>query len=480
VSTPKVLIADDSPLVLRMIEKMLESAGFGVVTARDGLEAIDRVFEEDVGLVILDVMMPRMTGYQACRLLKSEPATRGVPVVILTSRDQAGDRFWGLQTGADYYVTKDADPQRILTLVKQIMADEAGRSRPRPEGRRTSMDVLSRVNELLDRKLYEATILTEISRVARSLVHFDETFTSVMGIVSRVLDYAVGGMAFLEGEELDVVLLLQRPASPPVIEEAKARLLDAVARHQGTGPLGKVQARLFAPGGPGMTGAEETSLGGFAAYPIVTNNRLTGLLALAGKAASRIGAETEDFLAQVANQAHIVVENSRLFDRVRNLSMRDSLTDLFNHRHSIELINTEIERVGRYEGGISILMIDIDNFKAVNDRHGHQAGDAILRETAKLMREHLRTVDSLGRYGGEEFVAVLPQTLYPDARQTAERIRVAMEGHSFRAAGRELRVTVSIGVATYPSDRVDSAGSLIREADQALYRAKGEGRNRVT
>ena len=110
----KVLIADDSPLALRTIEKLLTEAGLAVVTARDGLEALDKVVSDDIDLVILDVMMPRMNGYQACRLLKSEPTTRGVPVVILTSKDQEGDRFWGLETGADYYITKDSEPQRIM------------------------------------------------------------------------------------------------------------------------------------------------------------------------------------------------------------------------------------------------------------------------------------------------------------------------------------------------------------------------------
>src|SRR5512134_1754578 len=103
---------------------MLSTAGLGVVTARDGLEAVEKAIGEDVSLVILDVMMPRMNGYQACRLLKTEPATRHVPVVILTSKDQAGDRFWGLETGADYYVTKDSEPHRILELVKNILAGE--------------------------------------------------------------------------------------------------------------------------------------------------------------------------------------------------------------------------------------------------------------------------------------------------------------------------------------------------------------------
>ncbi len=478
-TTPKILIADDSPLVLRMLERLLQEAGLGVVTAKDGLEAIEKAFVEDVQLVVLDVMMPRMNGYQACRLLKTEPSTKGIPIVILTSKDQAGDRFWGLETGADYYITKDADPQKILELVKKVLASPKDGAPPHVNAEaRTGVDILSRVNDLLDRKLFEATILSEIGRVARSIVRFDESFTSVMGIVGRVVDFTIGAMAFVEDEDLDVFLLLQRPATPAVIEDAKGRLLEAIAGQRVGIPFAKVQARLFAPGGA-KPGAEETSLGGFASFPITTGGRLVGLLAVGGKGTARLGGDIESLLAHAANQAYIVLENSRLFERIRNLSIRDSLTDLYNHKHTMDLVANEVGRVGRYEGGVSLAMVDIDNFKQINDAHGHQAGDTVLRDVARILRDTLRTVDSLGRYGGEEFAAILPHTDYDEALQTGERIRHAVADHPFRIGPRELRVTVSVGVATYPSDKVDSPGTLLREADQALYRAKQAGRNRV-
>ncbi len=132
-STQKVLVADDSPVVLRMLEKIVTGAGFQVVLAHDGLEAVEKAFTDSLDLVVLDVGMPRMNGYQACRLLKSEAATRDLPVIILTSKDQEADRFWGLETGADYYVTKDAEPLRILELVKNVLLEE--RQRKRPAGR---------------------------------------------------------------------------------------------------------------------------------------------------------------------------------------------------------------------------------------------------------------------------------------------------------------------------------------------------------
>ncbi|HEY6546882.1 MAG TPA: response regulator, partial [Vicinamibacteria bacterium] len=222
----KVLIADDSPVVLSSLQAMLGAAGVAVVTARDGLEALEKAFAEEVSLAVLDVNMPRMTGYQACRLLKTEPQTRDLPVIILTGRDQAGDRFWGLETGADYYLTKDADPARLLELVKNILAGPGPARPPAESPGPSSLDVLSRVNELLDRRLYQATILSQIGRVARNLVHFEETFTSVMGLAAQVVDFTVGGMAFVDEEGVVAVLIQHRPAAATVVEEAKARLLQ--------------------------------------------------------------------------------------------------------------------------------------------------------------------------------------------------------------------------------------------------------------
>jgi two-component system cell cycle response regulator len=476
----KVLIADDSPVFLKSLDALLRAAGLEVVTARDGLEALEKAFAEDVSLAVLDVSMPRMTGYQACRLLKTEPQTRGLPVIILTGRDQAGDRFWGLETGADYYVTKDAEPARLIELVKNILDSSAQAEASGPATERSSdLDVLSRVNELLDRRLYQATILSQIGRVARSLVHFEETFTSVMGLVAQVVDYTVGAMAFVDDESLLALVTQNRPASPTVLEEAKARLLQAVAAEQPNRPFPKAETRIFPPRGGGRGGTPEDALQAFCSFPIATNGRLSGVLALGGRAVAQLDGDTHSFLAQVANQAHMVVENSRLIERLRNLAIRDSLTELYNHRHAMDLLANEFERVGRYAAGVSLLMLDLDEFKRVNDEHGHPAGDAVLKEMAGVLKETLRTVDSVGRYGGEEFVIILPHTSPEEAHATAERIRRKVQGHVFWVGAKPLNVTVSVGVASYPSTSVDSPASLVREADRALYRAKEGGRNRV-
>jgi diguanylate cyclase (GGDEF)-like protein len=334
--------------------------------------------------------------------------------------------------------------------------------------------------------------------VARNLGQPEETFSSVMALVGRVVDFTVGGMAFLDVDTLEMLFHVTRPVPPAVVEEAKARLQEAATRDHGA-PFASVRARVVGPppeatGGSGGTGEspqlderarihsarakDETTLGAFACFPVVTQQAVTGMLALAGGSVEHLEPDTERLLGTVANLGHIVVENSRLWERVRNLSMRDSLTDAYNHRHSIDLVSNEVQRVGRYQESFSILMVDVDHLKDVNERHGHPAGDAVLRELAQILKDTLRTVDSVGRYGGEEFIAVLPHTSYDEARLTAERLRQKVAARAFRG-GLPVPVTVSVGVATYPSAQVDSANTLIREADLALYRAKAGGRNRV-
>jgi diguanylate cyclase (GGDEF)-like protein len=474
-----ILIADDSPLVLRMLESMFHEAGLSVLTAKDGLEAVQKAFAEDVSLIILDVMMPRLNGYQACRILKSEASTQSIPVIILTSKDQAGDRFWGLQTGADRYVTKDTAPQTIVQLVEELIATRADRpAQPRTK-RSTSFDILSRVNDLLDRKLYEATILTEIGRVARHIVNFDETFVSVMRLVGRVVDFSAGAMAFVAADELDLYLGLHHNISSAAIEEVKARVLQTVFSHRGGAPFACITSRILSIGSDMDGRPEETTIVDYAEFPITTNNCLSGLLMLAGKDADRVPQESRELLMQVANQAHIVCENSLLIERLRELSVRDGLTEVFNHRYSLERLSSEFDRVGRYHEALSVLMVDIDHFKKINDRYGHQVGDAILREVARVLMGALRSVDVIGRYGGEEFVVILPHTRYDEARQTAERLRALVERHLFQAFDHELRITVSVGVATYPSAGVEAPSALVRESDRSLYRAKQAGRNRV-
>jgi two-component system, cell cycle response regulator len=165
--------------------------------------------------------------------------------------------------------------------------------------------------------------------------------------------------------------------------------------------------------------------------------------------------------------------------RLRKLSITDGLTELYNHRHVHQLLRDEFERSDRTEEPVAVAMIDLDRFKAVNDTYGHPTGDVILYETARILRETAREIDMVGRYGGEEFIVILPNTGEEEAGRFAERVRAAVEAHVYKDDANVIRMTMSSGVAAFPAPGVGSPEALLKKADEALYLAKESGRNRV-
>jgi two-component system cell cycle response regulator len=192
-------------------------------------------------------------------------------------------------------------------------------------------------------------------------------------------------------------------------------------------------------------------------------------------------ADTVVRAAVAAVQRANMMESTRADNRrLEALAQTDPLTDALNRRALTERLNAELERARRYDSMVTLLMIDIDHFKRINDTYGHLVGDDVLMALAALLQHEVRSVDLVARYGGEEFVIVLPETREEGAVAFAERIRERIETHPFAADdGPTLQVTASIGVATFPAPRVATVEDLFMRADQALYRAKAEGRNRV-
>lgn len=217
-------------------------------------------------------------------------------------------------------------------------------------------------------------------------------------------------------------------------------------------------------------------------FPLITDGVLAAALLIEGNHPEDL-AKFEVLAAYMSLQ----VRKVHLYQTVRELSIRDGLTDLFIRRHFMDRFREEIKRSIKHQLPMAVLMLDIDHFKRYNDEHGHLAGDATLKQVARLLRENLRKVDLVGRYGGEEFIIVLPEARRNSAAEVAERIRSNIARHNFMVYNNQTRVTVSIGLTLFPDDvhvkenstEQDLAGLLIQEADKALYRAKDEGRNRV-
>jgi two-component system, cell cycle response regulator len=299
--TPLILVVDDNPDNLEIISTRLRFRGYDVAVAERGEEAIAKVYESAPDLILLDIMMPDMDGYEVARRIRRQQDLAYIPIIVVTARDSTEDKVTGLDAGADDYLTKPINFPELEARVRSML----------------------RIKRLQDQL------------------------------------------------------------------EEKNRELE-------------------------------------------------------------------------------------------QLSIRDGLTGLFNHRHLHELLAEEYERSRRTREPVSVVMFDLDRFKEVNDTFGHQAGDRVLEELADILRESAREIDKLGRYGGEEFMAILPDSDPEAGVIFAERVREMVEKQRFEIQTHEpLRMTVSAGVASHPHDGADSPRRLVHHADLALYSAKKSGRNRV-
>jgi len=212
--------------------------------------------------------------------------------------------------------------------------------------------------------------------------------------------------------------------------------------------------------------------------PLIVHDQLIGLLAIDSNNPHHFTPENIELVSTFANQVAIAIENARLFNEVQHLAITDSLTGLYNRRHFLDLAQVEFERARRYKRYLTMMIFDIDHFKNFNDTYGHQIGDKVLQAIAELCREKIREVDPFGRYGGEEFIALLIESDVGNAKKTAERFRVEVEKLVVETEKGNLKVTISIGLAQQTQDTPD-LDTLIARADQALYTAKHKGRNRV-
>ena len=212
---------------------------------------------------------------------------------------------------------------------------------------------------------------------------------------------------------------------------------------------------------------------GYINFPLVINNEISGYLI-----ASNV-AENDKYRFQIlAQQFLIMVKRAFLYKNIQELAIMDGLTQVFSRRHLLERFEEELKRSRKFKHNFSFLMVDIDKFKNFNDKYGHLVGDAILREVSKSVKDNVRQIDFVGRYGGEELSIVLPETDKEQALLVAERMRQAIETRNIKVYDEELKVTVSVGISTFPDD-ADSSNLIIEAADKALYLAKKEGRNKV-
>jgi CheY-like chemotaxis protein len=312
---PTVLIADDSPTLRRIVSTVLEREDFAVVTAEDGVEAVQAAFREQPDAVILDVQMPRLSGYVAARLLKDDWQTAEIPLVLLTSLDAASDRYWGAQTGADRFLTKDFEAPELVDAIREVLqaADEKRGGRPplRPDPVELGDDeVLARVSELLDRKLFEASVSAEVTHIAADVHGFEETVAAVLGVLGRIVDYDLAAVCMLDDRA--TYLTVARDSSQQQYTEFFGAIADA-ATQAGGGAVAvqDLVPRIADP--DGLLGKDdEGRMATFLSMPLRAGGREVGCLALSSATKNAFGESSLNTLRLVEQPAAVVINNARL------------------------------------------------------------------------------------------------------------------------------------------------------------------------
>jgi CheY-like chemotaxis protein len=313
---PTVVIADDSPTLRRIVTSVLSRDGFDVIAAEDGVEAVQTVFRSMPDAVVLDVQMPRVSGYVAARLLKDDWQTADIPIILLTSLDAASDRYWGAQTGADRYLTKDFEAPQLVDAVREVVAAaeaaRAGRPALRPDPVELSADdVLSRVCDLLDRKLFETSVAADVTALAATTHGFEHTVAGVLDVLRRFVDYDLASVLMLD--ERATYVSVANETSKAHYSEFVAAAADAASAASGLDVVaGALDLHVADP--DGLLGEEEDArMSTFLSMPLRGHGgRVIGVLALSSGTKNAFGEAALATLRLVDGPAAIVIDNARL------------------------------------------------------------------------------------------------------------------------------------------------------------------------
>lgn len=448
--TARILIVDDVAANVRLLEARLSAEYYQVATAQDGQEALRLARTWQPDLVLLDVMMPGLDGFETCRALKRDPMTRHIAVVMVTSLDQSAERVRGLEAGADDFLTKPVDFTTLLARTRSLV----------------------RLKRLLD----EWRVRGETAR-ALGLGADGVSLPSVAGARALIVDDWEESAEAMQQALLEEGILAGRAASEAemmALTQAIAFDLVVISLSMvGDDPL-RLASRLRAGEStqavPMLVVAEpeqrDLVLRGF---DLGANDWLLRPL------------DPMELRARARNQIRRKFYQDRLRSDIGHaleLALTDPLTGFYNQRYLSRHLQTLL--AAGATNGLAVLMLDVDHFKQINDRWGHQMGDQALILIAQTLRSRIRVFDSIARYGGEEFVVVMPGTGELDALSAAERLRGAVEEIRFvPETGLAHPLTVSVGIACCAAGSQTTPERLILAADQALYAAKRAGRNRV-
>jgi two-component system, cell cycle response regulator len=470
---PKILVADDDQALSRTLSWILKENGYEVLTIPGGERLFEHLQAEPFDLLLLDIMMPRVDGLQLLQRVKADPRFKDLPVLMISSMPPEEATVRSLGLGAADFIPKPFRVRELLARVKAHLrvGRELNQARAEARSRSEMMDIMQEVTaSLKPEEIYQILV----RRVAQGL---NISRCSIV-IAGPEEDTGTVVAAFENPMLHNLPVDLKRY---PEIQRAFTTGDVVLVRDTTTDPLFTGVRREWSAGGKLVETRSAIAL------RFSLRQEPAGVFFLRTTTEDApLNEQDVSFAEQVIGAAVAALE--RAYDlesavmgqeQMRYLAETDPLTNCFNRRALMEKLEQEMDRAARYATMLTGMMIDIDNFKQINDTHGHLVGDRVLKQLANLLKREQRSVDIVARYGGEEFVVLLPETTNTESRNFAERILRRVATHDFGETGHPVRVTISIGIASYPDERVTDGDSLLRLADSHLYRAKSDGRNRI-
>jgi two-component system cell cycle response regulator len=446
----RILVVDDIEANVRLLEAKLTAEYYEVLTAYDGPTALAMAADQHPDIVLLDVMMPGMDGFEVCRRLKDDAMTRHIPVVLITALDGRNDRIAGLDAGADEFLNKPIDDVMLFSRVRSLTRLKA------------VIDELRQREESGRRMGIIAGAASRLAGTGGRIIICDDNERQAQRIAAEL---AVEHRPVIEADPDKAHLSARGPVDLLIIN-ANARTFDGlrlaaqIRSDESTRQI-PILAVIDPDERPRTIKALEIGVNDVLPRPIDPQ--------------------------ELAARARTQIKRKRYTDFLRNnldhsleLAVTDQLTGLHNRHYMTGQLKALVNRATKGGEPVGALLIDIDHFKQINDSFGHDVGDEVLREFAVRLASNVRAIDLPCRFGGEEFVIIMPDTGLASAERIAERIRLHVAGSPFRVAGGKevLTVTISIGVAATLGEG-DTPEALLKRADGAVYEAKAAGRNKV-
>jgi diguanylate cyclase (GGDEF)-like protein len=470
-SNPHILIVTASEPDAAVLAALAER-GYGA-SAMEGTEiALQQACEEAFDLVVLD--RDGIAGEAMRWLDRIQESRRPAGVIVIGARPSPEEAIRFLRAGAFDFLIKPVPVERLLEAVEQAIENRRSFTRimglseclqSANESLLAQKKCLERERDRLIKRNHDLGLLNRIGEGLVGSLQADAVVQVALERTAELIPYDLAALAWLNGAHA-------WSCSPDAGHEGQA-----LALRQST--LGRARMHADHLGGHGPTAILSESRREVEIVLLAAGRRMGLLRLLRLPSRSGFDAYELEVLGTLATSLALALRGADAHQEVQSLAVTDELTNLLNRRAFNNALHREFQKADRYGQALGLLLIDIDHFKAVNDRFGHPAGDSVLRQVSAYLGQTIRTVDVAARFGGEEFAVLMPGTGPGQTIAAAERIRTAILAHTFLPECRDHRVTVSIGVAQYQGEGGCAPDDLIRDADIALYRAKSNGRNRV-